>query len=1065
MPPEGFPFQASKGISVLLGGFSFDLSQTPGGLFMNTERAKRKLSAILSADVKGYSRLMGEDEVATVRTLKEYRELMSKLIKEYRGRVVDSPGDNVLAEFVSVVDSLECSIEIQKVLKSKNAALPDNRRMEFRIGVNLGDVIEDEDRLYGDGVNIAARIEGLAEPGGICISASGFEQVRNKLPLGYEYLGEHTVKNIVQPIKVYRVLMEPEAAGKVIGEKDPKQRRWRWKSAAVAVLVLVAGGLLLNLYWRIPKIEPASKEKMAFPLPEVPSIAVLPFVNMSEDPKQEFLCDGMTEEIITGLSKVPRLFVIARSSTSFYKGKPVKIKQVSEELGVRYVLEGSVRRSGDRVRITAQLIDALTGNHLWAESYDRDLTDLFALQDEITIKVLGSTKAKLTEGGQVGRAEKYFKGKQGLDCYLKLTEASGYHQRWNIEDNNLARRMIEESIAMCPETPMGYIELAWVYHHDYWLGNTKSPRKTIEEGIELAQKALAMDDSIGEGHAVLSSLYLARREYDKAIAEGERAVALNPGGTLALVNYANSLAHAGKPEEAVPAFQKAIRLNPFGPSGLYREFGNALRDTSRFEEAISAYKKAIQLAPDNILAHINLALTYILVGREKEARAEAAEVLRINPKFSLEVWAKTRSYEDQSQTDKVINALRKAGLPDKPPLPLPDKPSIAVLPFVNISDDKSQEYLADGITENIISALSQVPNLLVIARNSTFTYKGKPVKVQQVAEALGVLYVLEGSVQKSGDTLRITAQLIDAITGQQMWSERYNRELKNIFALQDDITMKVITALQVKLTVGEGARLLARGTKNLEAYLKYLQASAVFNTQSKEGYAQARRLYEEVIAMDPQYAAAYGALGAFHAMEAVQGLSKSPGESLNQALELTKKAIAIDESDAVSHSRLGWLYVLVGRQYDKAIAECERGIDLAPNSAECHIWMAYVLTYAGRSEEAVRYAEQALRFNPYPPSWWIRQLGQSYFFAGQYEEAIAAHKKSLNLSPKDLLTHLHLTTAYSWAGRHEEALAQAAEILRINPKFSVEERAKFMPLKNQADLDRYLDGLRKAGLK
>jgi adenylate cyclase len=308
------------------------------------------------------------------------------------------------------------------------------------------------------------------------------------------------------------------------------------------------------------------------------------------------------------------------------------------------------------------LIDALTGNHLWAESYDRDLKDIFALQDEITIKVLGATKVKLTEGGQVGRPEKYFKGKQGLDCYLKLTEASGLHGRWNIEDNNLARRMIEEAIGMCPENPMGYIELGWVYHHDYWLGNTKSPQETIEKGIELAQKALAMDDSIGEAHALLSSLYLTKREYDKAVAEGERAVALNPGGTFVLVNYANSLVHAGRPEEAVPAFQKAIRLNPFGPSGLYREFGNALRDTGRFEEAVSAYRKAIQLAPDNILAHIALAVTYSLMGREKEARAEAAEVLRINPKFSLDFWAKTVSNKDQSQTDKVINALRKAGL-------------------------------------------------------------------------------------------------------------------------------------------------------------------------------------------------------------------------------------------------------------------------------------------------------------------------------------------------------------------------------------------------------------------
>jgi TolB-like protein len=389
---------------------------------------------------------------------------------------------------------------------------------------------------------------------------------------------------------------------------------------------------------------------------------VLPFVNMSKDPDQEFLCDGMTEQIITGLSKVPRLFVIARNSTFTFKGKPVKVKQVSEELGVRYVLEGSFQRSGDRVRINAQLIDALTGQHLWAERYDRDLKDIFALQDEITIKILSGVEVKLTQGGEVLRSEKYYKGKQGLDCYLKLTEASGYYQRWNIEDNNLARRMIEEAIAMCPENPMAYFYLGQVYYLDYGLGNTKSPRETLEKGIELAQKALAMDDSIADAHGLLCLFYLRKREYDKAIAEGERAVALNPGRTSVLDNYAVSLNYAGRPEEAIPLFQKAIRLNPFGPSYLYRDFGHALRNTGRFEEAVSAFKKAIQLAPDNITAHTGLAFTYSLMGREKEARAEAAEVLRINPKFSLDYYAKTLSYKDQSVNDRLVAALRKAGL-------------------------------------------------------------------------------------------------------------------------------------------------------------------------------------------------------------------------------------------------------------------------------------------------------------------------------------------------------------------------------------------------------------------
>jgi len=544
---------------------------------MTTQQVKRKLAAILSADVKGYSRLMGEDEEWTLRTLNVYKEVMGSLIQQHRGRVVGTAGDSVLAEFGSVVDAVQCAVEIQQVLRAKNAVVPENRRMEFRIGINLGDVIEEGDSIYGDGVNIAARLEGLAEAGGICISESAYQQIENKLPLRYDYLGEHEVKNIAKPVRVYRARIEPEAAPPKSGkEEKPAQKRLPKAALAIIAVIVIAGLVALYQFVLRPspsKTEVASKEKMAFPLPDVPSIAVLPFVNMSEDPKQEFLCDGMTEAIITALSKVPGMFVVARNSTFTYKGKPVKVKQVSEELGVRYVLEGSLQRSGDRLRITTQLIDALTGNHLWAERYDRDLKDIFALQDEITIKILNGVQVKLTMGGEVSMsqkyAEKYYRGKQGLDCYLKLMEASGYIQRFNIQDTNLARRMVEEAIAMCPEAPLGYVYLGWVYQNDYWLGNTKSPQETLEKGIELAQKALTMDDSLAGPHGLLCALYTAKREYDKAIAEGERGVALNPGGTSELLNYAAGLCYAGRPEEAIQLFQKAIRLNPFNPAGLY----------------------------------------------------------------------------------------------------------------------------------------------------------------------------------------------------------------------------------------------------------------------------------------------------------------------------------------------------------------------------------------------------------------------------------------------------------------------------------------------------------------
>jgi adenylate cyclase len=420
---------------------------------MTPEEFKRKLTAILSADVKGYSRLMGEDEEWTVRTLKVYRDVMGSLIQQHHGRVVDAPGDNVLAEFASVVDAVQCAVEIQQVLRAKNALLPENRRMEFRIGINLGDVIEEGKRIYGDGVNIAARMESLAEAGGICISGSAYEQIENKLPLRYEYLGEHEVKNIAKPVRVYRARIEPEAAPSKLGEeKKPAQKRLSKAAFVIIAVVVIAGAIILYQFVLRPspsKTEVASKEKMAFPLPDAPSIAVLPFVNISKDPDQEFLCDGMTEEIITALSKVPGLVVIARNSTFTYKGKPVKVKQVSEELGVRYVLEGSLQRSGDRVRIAAQLIDALTGNHLWAERYERDLKDLFAVQDEVTLKILKAMQVKLMEGEAAALIQQWTCS-ENLECYLKYLEATNYIYRATIEGNNLARRKLEETLALCP---------------------------------------------------------------------------------------------------------------------------------------------------------------------------------------------------------------------------------------------------------------------------------------------------------------------------------------------------------------------------------------------------------------------------------------------------------------------------------------------------------------------------------------------------------------------------------------------------------------------------------------
>ncbi len=628
----------------------------------------RKLTAILSADVAGYSRLMQDDEAATVKTLESYKQIISDLVKQHRGRVVDSPGDNLLAEFASVVDAVQCAVATQKEIQARNIELSENRRMQFRIGVNLGDVIEEKSRIYGDGVNIAARLESLADPGGICVSKTAFDQIETKLPFGYEFLGEQTVKNIAKPVGAYRVVLEPRVTKKKgAGLKQGASRRIAIIGLAVA-LVIVAGVALWQFFIRptAPTVEKADPKQMALPLPELPSIAVLPFVNLSENPKQELLCDGITDNIINAFSKVPQLFVIARNSTFTYKGKAVKVKQVSEELGVRYVLEGSLQKSGERVRISVQLVDALTGHQLLSDRYDGETKDLFTLQDDITMKVLGVIRIKLEGLGGSKWLSKY-KGTHGLDCFLKFQEAVSTLQRNTMADTRKAQQIAEEGLEMCPEISTFYRLLGVVNINYYWFDSSKSPHGYMEKAEEFLQKTLAMDENNSDAYGNLSQLHMIKKDYDKALAEAEKSLSLDPGSSWCLWRYARVLTVIGRPEEAIPLQEKAIRLNPLGPAPFYGDLGLSLRLTGRFEEAVVFYKKAIKRAPKDFWFHAHLAIIYIMMGRDEDARAEAAEVLQINPKFSVEWFAKTTTLKDRSVVDKSSDALRKAGLPEKPP--------------------------------------------------------------------------------------------------------------------------------------------------------------------------------------------------------------------------------------------------------------------------------------------------------------------------------------------------------------------------------------------------------------
>jgi adenylate cyclase len=634
---------------------------------MADEGFKRKLTAILSADVVGYSRLMAEDETATVKTIASYREIIASLIKQHRGRVVDSPGDNVLSEFSSVVDAVQCAVAVQNEIQTRNADLPDNRKMEFRIGVNLGDVIDEEDRIYGDGVNIAARLEALADPGGICVSKTAFDQIETKLPLGYEYLGEQSVKNIPKPVGAYRVLMKPDAAGKVIGEKRFLGRFSRRAAlAAIIILFIAAGGLVSwNIYLQqSKKVEPASVENMAYPLPDKPSIAVLAFDNLSGDPEQEYIADNISENIITALSYIPELFVIARNSSFSYKGKPIKVQKISEELGVRYILEGSILMSGEKIRITVQLIDALTGGHIWSERYDRDFNDLLNLIDEITLAIITELEVELTKG-----EEARIRTTDNLDAWRYVSKAGEYFLTFSKEGMAKSRELYKKALEIDPEFAGAVTMLAWTHFNDARFGYTESRRESFKRAVELANKSAAMDQNQPLVHDLLSELNLIRKQYDKAVEEGRKSIVLGPNRAIGHNIFCHVLFRTGNFEEAVQMCEKAIRLQPHPPTIYHANMMTAYYWVGRYEDSLNEAKRIIDKGRKTG-ARIYERWGYwgsirakVRLGRVREAREDVAKFLEIVPGHNLEADRRNTLYKPEI-IEQEHEDMRKAGFPE-----------------------------------------------------------------------------------------------------------------------------------------------------------------------------------------------------------------------------------------------------------------------------------------------------------------------------------------------------------------------------------------------------------------
>ena len=637
---------------------------------MAEQNVTRKLAAILAADMVGYSRLMEADETTTIARHKAHRaELIDPEIARRGGRIVKTTGDGLLVEFASVVDAVQCAVEFQRAMAGREADLPEDRRIRYRVGVNLGDIVIDGDDILGDGVNVAARLEGLAKPGGICIPRKVMHEVRNKLDVSYEFTGEQKVKNIETPVPVYRVLLEPATAGEVIGERRLRPPLWQIAAAACLALVVVAAA-----WWRpwAPDVEPASIERMAFPLPERPSIAVLPFDNLSGGPEQDYFADGMTEDLITDLSKLSGIFVISRNSSSVYGGKPVRIRQVAEELGVRYVLEGSVRRQGDQVRINAQLIDAVGGHHIWAERYDGALNDVFALQDNVIGQIVAALAVNLTsaEQAEVGQAET-----ANVQAYDAVLQGWQHYRRDTEEETFKSIALFEKAIEIDPGYGRAYAALAaanWRIVGSLW-GSTAGAGwehawNRLEENL-----AKAKETPTSLAHAISAQVLARQGRYDEAFAEINRAMALAPNDPDNHIGKARILNATGRAAEAEAAARWAMRLNPQYSPAYLRVLALALFHQERYEDAVETLERVVSRQSDVAEDYTTLVSSFGYLGRSEDAPAmiEKFNALAIPAGFDpLTVqemgwwWYGDLFDYDDTYRARLQEGLRRAGVPE-----------------------------------------------------------------------------------------------------------------------------------------------------------------------------------------------------------------------------------------------------------------------------------------------------------------------------------------------------------------------------------------------------------------
>jgi adenylate cyclase len=991
----------------------------PLGRIMADREVKRRLAAILAADVAGYTRLMEADTDATVAAWQAAREdVIKPSVAGHSGTIVKLTGDGFLVEFPNVQDAVTCAIVMQEGLAASS--------LDFRMGVNMGDIVDDGEDIHGEGVNIAARLEGLADAGGINISGMVYDTIRNRIEANYEDRGEQDVKNVSAPVRVYAIRLGSSAGP-------------------------------------APSFDQAVSDK--------PSVAVLPFENLSGDPEQEYFSDGITEDIITALGRTRWFYVISRNITANYRSKTADAGQVAGELDADYVVAGSVRRSQVRIIISAQVVDGKSGKQIWAERYDIAGEDIFTLQDQIA-ETLASVIEPEVSKEELRRART--KPPSNLSAWDRCLRAWWHRFKQTPEDFAEARGHFEKAIEMDPMFSVAYAGLAEVMAYGLLFQFFERSAELRDKAVRLAKKAVALDPDDPTNYVALGRVLTVTGQPKIAIRELERAIELNPHLAVAHYQLGAALVLSGRAEEAIPVLEHARAINPrdMYVSQIHAFLARAHLALKRYEKAKTEAEEALRYPMTQWPVNTILVSALGHLG-DRDACAEArAALFARKPEFTIVSLQENHAGIFPADGLEIeIDGLRKAGVPEggvgeTTSPPLSDKPSVAVLPFDNLSNDPEQEYFSDGITEDIITGLSRVRQFFVIARNTTFTFKGQAVDVPAMASDLGVRYVLEGSVRKSGARLRITVQLIDGETGNHLWAERYEHEIEDIFEIQDEITAAVVGAIAPELARAEQDRARNKSPEYLDAWDYFQRGMWHFNKMSTEEVAEARRLFEAAANCAPEFSGALAALGYVAAVEALSGYTEDRAATLEAGLRDAERAVALDDRDGFNQFALGRVAIVAG-QTERAVAALEKAIQLNPSSAQAHYGLGVAHFWAGRAAAALPYLDQAVRLSPYDPHLWSFHYlrGNARHFAGDTEGAVADQKTAIQNKGDEYLPHLSLAFMLGQTeGRGGDAQAAYDAALKLKPELSAAFLRATLGNLDPPMLEALLEGLKQFGL-